>query len=803
MASNARKRFEGVTRDKEVHLDEKIKDVRSFGKKFQDNLTKRPTLLNITLFLIFLTIIILPFSMDVLLFITSIIGLMLLSYGKSRKLLFEMPMSSGTFDKKDRKYYDEEGNEVEGIYFFGNDIEFNNEEIWFSDDNVRRHMLLFGTTGAGKTEALLSLCYNALLTCSGFIFSDGKGTFELYFKVFNTCRMLGVEDDLLLISFLTGSEDVNFATEIKYSNTLNPFASASVDAATNLLVSLMSDGSGDGMWKDRASVLMEAVMRLLVYRRDNQKRLISVDTIREALILNNLYKSWNDAKNTTNPDEPGYLSNNVIKSLHGYLVSLPGFDETKKFEEQPDTINEQHGYLFMQFTKLLGSLADMYGYIFNTQLSEVDFWDVVANRRVLVVLLPALAKSQNELSMLGKIIIACIKQMAASGLGKRSEGDIAQILRTNPTNSKTAFIAILDEFGYYSVPGTSVIPAQARGLGFFMVFAGQDFPAFAKNSKEEAESIKANCTIQVCMKLQDEKETFKIFADQAGQAEVAVSTGKAYNNTVLKDNETISYEKRDRITFKDLNSQGAGEAHFFYNGKMARGRFFYVKVALDNTAIRVNQFIKVIPPEHEAIIEINNSFNEIKEKITNMQYLSSLMDDEDDESQDQVINEISTLFNQYVKDNDQSSTLASCATIAHVLYNKSKLLEREKAKRNILSENSFQSSWIKNDTVYDEEQKQYIEDEKDFNMPNVKNYGVKESKTRERMIKRHASIDTNMQTINNQVNKTMENINQLASYPKEYPEIKKPREISDLIDYLNQDLSKIENKENDEELMDI
>ena len=95
----------------------------------------------------------------------------------------------------------------------------------------------------------------------------------------------------------------------------------------------------------------------------------------------------------------------------------------------------------------------MYGYIFNTQLSEVNFWDVVTNRRILVVLLPALAKSQNELSMLGKIIIACIKQMASSGLGKESEGLVETTLWKNATTSRTAFYAILDELGYYIVPG--------------------------------------------------------------------------------------------------------------------------------------------------------------------------------------------------------------------------------------------------------------------------------------------------------------------------------------------------------------
>ena len=807
MASFEQRRWEGISSSQEIHIEDKFRDTRSFWKKISDNLVYRPTILNIILSLIFLSILILPFSMDFLLFFVGVIGFMLMSYGKKQKLTFSTPQSSGKLvvDEKSRErtYIDEEGKKLEGIYFFGNDIEFGNRELWFSDDQVRRHMLLFGTTGAGKTEALLSLCYNALITCSGFIFSDGKGTFELYFKIFATCRSLGMEDDLLLISFLTGEEDMHFATKIKYSNTLNPFADASTDAAVNLLVSLMSEGSGDGMWKDRASALMEAIMGLLVYRRDYQKRLISVGTIREALILNNIYKAWQDGKNTSDPTAPGYLSSNVLESLRSYLVSLPGFDESKEFKDQPGEIHEQHGFLFMQFTKLLGSLADMYGYIFNTQLSEVNFWDVVANRRILVVLLPTLAKSQNELSMLGKIIIACIKQMTASGLGKASEGYIKDTLWQNPTTAKTAFIAILDEFGYYSVPGTSVIPAQARGLGFFMIFAGQDFPAFAKNSKEEAESIKANCTIQICMKLQDERDTFEIFAKQAGQGEVAVTTGKNYNeNSKLRENDNISYEKRERITFRDLNSQQSGEAHFFYNGVMSRGRFFYVKIKLDgDLKVIVNQFIKVAPPEIEAIEEINKGFDDIKEKISNTHYIMNIIDDEDDEGQDHVINELSTLFNEYKDEHGNSPVLAACATLAHVLYQKKQIIDAEKMKRNILTENSYQTTFIKSSKTFKHNNEVYESEKKDINKAAIKPLGVDEESETARLTKRQMNIETNVKSVKNNVSNMIENINQLAAYPSESPEIKKPRDMADLIDYVNKDLKKYELMNNtDEEL---
>ena len=87
-------------------------------------------------------------------------------------------------------------------------------------------------------------------------------------------------------------------------------------------------------------------------------------------------------------------------------------------------------------------------------------------------------------------------------LGSSVEGDREITIESKPTNAPSPYLTIFDEYGYYSVEGAAVMPAQARSLGFFMIFAGQDFQAFQKGSKEEAFSIVANCAIKICMKLE-------------------------------------------------------------------------------------------------------------------------------------------------------------------------------------------------------------------------------------------------------------------------------------------------------------
>lgn len=466
-----------------------------------------------------------------------------------------------------------------------------------------------------NTEALISIAYNSLVQGSGFIYVDGKGDVSLWAKILYIVRTLGREDDLLVLNYMTGGRDVLGPQVTKVSNTLNPLTSGTSGGLTELIVGLMgSNNGGDDMWKGRAISLVSSVMRALVWKRDYEYFLLDVEKLRDSLVLKEIYKL------SQSPTLPQKIKN----SLNAYLLSLPGYKDTTKIEEQTDTVMEQHGYLQMQFTRVLSSLSDDYGHIFQTNLGEIDFNDVVINRRILCVLLPALEKSSDELSNLGKIVIGCIKSMMSKGLGDSLEGEYRDIVETRPTNSPVPYTCILDEYGYYSVKGAAVIPAQARSLGFCMIFAGQDLPAFKKNGNaEEAISIMGNCNIKIFMKLEDAADTYEVFVKSVGEAAVQKlssknkNTGMFGNSYVDPDNLNIVKEKRGDLL--DLKDQENGEAHILFKSQIVRARLFYANPQKIKQ-LQVNNFIKVEPPneiqiekiksdEENAINVTNNNFN--------------------------------------------------------------------------------------------------------------------------------------------------------------------------------------------------
>jgi intracellular multiplication protein IcmO len=598
----------GIDYQREVDPQKLLRDTRTFGEKAGD-FFKKPINAGLVLFVIALSMFFLPAM--VLLFFFIGIFIYIYSFNQKQKLPFRLPQVSRLKDFNDLKPGIKTPYNARGIAFFGNDIK-TNEELWFANEDMRTHVLIFGSTGSGKTETLVSLAFNALVQASGFIYVDGKGDNSLFSKIFSMVRGMGREDDLLLVNFMTGAKDIIGPQEKRLSNTLNPFCQGSSSMLTQLVVSLMGDSgqSSDGdMWKGRAIAFVEALMRVLVYMRDQGAILLDANSIRNYFDLNRLEMIVLD-KVFPRDDQDSVSIESIPKvvtdPLRNYLGTLPGWTKEKK-GKQVSQVWEQHGFITMQLVRSFSSLADTYGHIIRTNLAEVDFKDVVLNRRILVVLLPALEKSPDELSNLGKVIVSSLKAMMAAGLGEEVEGDYRDVIERKPTNAPTPFLCILDEYGYYAVKGFAVVPAQARSLGFSAIFAGQDLPAFQKASKEEAASIGANCNIKICMKLEDPTDTWDFFTKTAGEAYVTKVDSfqvkdASFSNSYL-DTRSSSFEKRARIDLLDLKEQTEGEGHIFFRSKIVRAKMFYANPPAVKK-IKLNQFLKVEKPADDYIAKL-------------------------------------------------------------------------------------------------------------------------------------------------------------------------------------------------------
>lgn len=529
-----------------------------------------------------------------------------------------------------------------------------------------------------NTEALLGFAANAVTWGSGFLFCDGKGDVALFAKVYALCRRFGREDDLLVLNFMTGNQDVGGSTDGKLrSNTLNPFATGSSDTLTQMVVGLMDDAGGDGaMWKGRATAMFTGVMRALTWLRDQHIVDLNVGEIRDHLQLRRIIDLADQAKF---PEMPQHIR----KSIKSYLSSLPGFQEDKGYKQAQTTL-DQHGYLEMQFTKILGSLADVYGHIFKTPYGEIDMADVVLNRRILVVMLPALEKASDEIANLGKIVVATLKGMMGGTLGSQIEGNWYGVVEQRPTTSPTPFICILDEVGYYMVDGMDLMSAQARSLGFCLVFAGQDINAMKRINEKVFGSVQGNTNTKIVMRTED-PDTAKIAIEAAGKAYRAQL--KSYEGKVgemgksYMDDLNAQLELIDRINPLDLKAQDEGEMHILHKEWLVRAKSFYAapEGSLNRNALnlRANHFITVAKPDPDEIAS-HQRLPELVSRLVDPDFAKQMKSDAkaaaDDLSVDDEISALGSAIREIENSNRKPSNPVeiACAAFAKlILENKS------------------------------------------------------------------------------------------------------------------------------------
>lgn len=598
--------YKGSSRRHEVRTARRRKDTRLFGQKFADFMRSPDGAIIGLIVLVFLAVatVLVPFSGELILLLLWVFWR---SFGNMKRRAFDFPYRMPAESKLHDGSTPKGKGLGSGITMLGNDLE-TKEQIYAGDSDLRTHQLVLGTTGSGKTEYLLGLVFNALVQNTGFIYTDGKGDPALQKNIFKLQRKLGREDDALIINFITSGRDFVEKQYDKVTNNMNMMGNTSSGMLIELIVALMDDSGGGGdMWKGRAISFVAALTRPLVYLRDKGYINLAPESFLDYFELNAIEELVWEHKG-----KYGDMFDVVCAPLRSYLLTLPGYQKTKIKKQETKTL-EQHGFIVMQLTRIFNDLTFNYGHIFKTKVGDVDFYDVVINRRMLVVLLPALERAPDSMRMLGKMIVGSIKQMMAGCLGNRVEGLVREIIDSRPTNAKVPFYTILDEYGYYAVIGFAVAPAQARSLGFSVIFAAQDFSSLKKSSAEEADATWENTNIRAIGRITSgqESETWKRVLGASGEAEEARLSGFERKpgavNEVFRQQDNVTIERRARLDYDDLAMQENGEFTFLIGKKerggqgggvrVIRGMGFYTGGGPVPKEMRINDFLPVQAPE--------------------------------------------------------------------------------------------------------------------------------------------------------------------------------------------------------------
>lgn len=606
-------------KDRSIYVDGRSAEQRAADFLLKDHVTRN----------ILLSIVVAGLVLPALIPVFVLVGLTLSAWWKMTISRVRMPIRYPAWTKQpDPSMIDDNmglrpavGIEFIGVERKGATID-RTREIWCSESDARTHRIYMGTTGAGKTESLLSMLFNPLCWGSGFSMTDGKAQIDVTARVFVMAWMFWREDDVLVLNYMRGGQDrfkemVNKPAvgirKTRVSNTWNPFSTANHETINQIIDSIMEKASGDGaQWQAKAINMKNALVQTIAYLRAKGDMLMSVSAIREMMALDNMVKL------AMRDDIPPAAA----AAIRSYLSSgLPGFDWklARKGKQQASDTLLQHGYLTGQFTRTLGLMTDTYNDIFGDEIPEFDTQDTILNNRISFTMIPTLEKGVEEAGNLGKMQVASAKMMMSENLGYEIEGDYEDVVENRPTNTNRPFYLVMDELGYYFAPGIDLMFAQGRSLQIALVAAGQDFQAMAKNNKNEVESMIANTRIKISLKLEDPKETFEIFQKAAGETHVARLSGfemgeasamtaaGQYNKT---NNATI--EKVSRISLQEVKKLGPGDGVMLYADKVIRFRSFnlFMKYKFDKKKvnIRINTFLPIAATDQGKLLQASKPY---------------------------------------------------------------------------------------------------------------------------------------------------------------------------------------------------
>lgn len=343
--------------------------------------------------------------------------------------------------------------------------------------------LILGTTGSGKTEALLGIAEQAIAKGSGVVFCDGKGDVSLYAKLYAIAAKHGREDDVLVLNMMTGNSDLPKGGAAILSNTFNPFANQDEETLTQILVGVVDIQGGDAAaWKGRSLALFQSAMRALTWLRDNEGMELDPRAVRDWLEFRRVVDLSDPEKH---PGMPEAIRDYVLS----YLKSLPGFNEDRGYRQSQQTL-DQHSYLHMLVSKALG-FGDTHAHVFGERSSDVNMDDVILNRRILVVMLKALEKSSDQDADVGKVVVGSLKASMGKVASRLQSKDYAPPL------------FILDDVAYYSIDGLALAASRARDrYGAVTMFGSADIATMSRFNERETAAIVAQTGTQILMRVE-------------------------------------------------------------------------------------------------------------------------------------------------------------------------------------------------------------------------------------------------------------------------------------------------------------
>lgn len=425
-------------------------------------------------------------------------------------------------------------------------------------ETMKRHFLCMATIGAGKSVLMKGLIEQYTLLGGGMMIVDGKGTDEFAKEIYGLVASLGREDDFVYLNFL----------DMDNTHTINPLLSGGALSIYEILIALLIGEENE--WKEKQKEFMKCVLKLMVYKRDNEKDFIfDFSALTNMMSLTTLVKEAINYKHLAREnvgimDFVKYVSSTIEVDIEEFLN---GNKEDKKWVEEmyKKTSGEGQGIYDVSvcvgaWRNVLTNLSSDYGRIFNAPNPDISLWEATQRNKIIFVTLPTM-DSDTTPKELGRLLLGLIKGVAAQKAKFAKE-------------PKIPFACFLDELGSYVIEGFGRLESKSRSLGI-SIFPFFQSPAqidvVAKNDYERKEIIDVT-GVHILMK-NTHPDTTEFYAKMVEKIKVmsrdfVKRRDGAKGQGAVED--TYKVEEKDAIEHNEVVNMNNGEMMIFANGKLHR-----------------------------------------------------------------------------------------------------------------------------------------------------------------------------------------------------------------------------------------
>lgn len=331
------------------------------------------------------------------------------------------------------------------------------------------HELILGSTGAGKTEALLSRA-DLLMEANpamGMIHVDGKADMSIFRRFWAMCRFHGRAHELRMVNFMWRAHQSYEEGEVKRTHSYDPVERFDASMLARWLDLTFSDAakalpqvSGEA----RAPELLQAIFMGIGAAR--------ADLLRAGLLAPGLsgVLACLDKEVQALPAVRKALGNLAMasfarcESLVGDPASasefsgpLSGLRSARAAIES--LVSSTLSAWIKAYPEMLGAKKGVGGEWLRAEVSAFSCFE----GEIVLVGLPALEKSPDELAILGRSVMGAFA--------------VAQSSMAEAWPRRMQCRAVFDEFGYYACNDIAAMLEEAKRVGSSIVFSSQDLHA--------------------------------------------------------------------------------------------------------------------------------------------------------------------------------------------------------------------------------------------------------------------------------------------------------------------------------------